>query len=137
MLEAFARNSCNVLMLAAWSPTGQEAGQVDLALQVARYSVDSEFGWSALYGSMLVGLPDRVEPVQLGTKDVVPQDEIKEEYRPYGLWFAIGLIALAIVGLVGALIRRRRLRKIRRYVEAELRAQEPEGSSSEPESNIE
>ncbi|MDO9484447.1 MAG: hypothetical protein Q7K25_00070 [Actinomycetota bacterium] len=135
VLEAFARNSCNVLMLAAWAPTAQEAGQVDLALEVARYPVDSEFGWSALYGSMLVGLPDRTEPVQLGTKDVVPQEEIKEEYRPYGLWFAVALIALVIVGLLGALVRRRRLRKIRRYVEAELRAQDYD--TPNPESTME
>ncbi len=124
VLEGFERSTCNVLMLGSWAPEGQKAQESALALKVANYTVANEFGWLALFGSLLVSLPKSAEPVQLGTGEIVPQAVVTEEYRPYGLWFAIALGILVLIGLFGAWRRRRRSAKIRHYIEAEIAADE-------------
>ena len=126
ILEGFSRSNCDVLMLGSWAPDGQAVQEAALALQVSNYTVANQFGWLALFGSLLVGLPKSAEPVQLGTGEVVPQAVVTEEYRPYGLWFAIGLGILVLIGLIGAWRRRRRSAKIRQYIEAEIAADEAE-----------
>ena len=126
ILEGFERSNCNVLMLGSWGPDGQAAQEAALALQVSNYTVANQFGWLALFGSLLVSLPKSAEPVQLGTGEIVPQAVVTEEYRPYGLWFAIGLGILVLIGLIGAWRRRRRSAKIRQYIEAEIAADEAE-----------
>lgn len=122
VLEAFSRSTCNVLMLGSWAPSGQEMQEAELALKVAQYAVANEFGWLGMSADLLVGLPSSDEPVQLSTNEVIPQPEVTEEYRPYGLWFAIAFGILVLIGLIGAWRRRRRSMAIRRYLEAEMAA---------------
>ncbi|MDD2818430.1 MAG: cellulose biosynthesis cyclic di-GMP-binding regulatory protein BcsB [Candidatus Nanopelagicales bacterium] len=123
ILEGFARSSCNVLMLGSWG-TGFESQQQLLAAHLAEYPATAQYGWSELYGSVLVDLPGIAKPIQLTTQEILPQEEVKKEFNSYALWFLLGLGVVIVLGLAGAWRRSIRTKKIRTYIDAEMATQE-------------
>lgn len=123
ILEAFARKSCTVLMLGSWGE-GFDAEQQRLGSSLAEFVATAPYGWSALYGSLLVALPETELPIQLTMQEVIPQQEVKNEYKSFTLWFGLGFGALLLLGIVGAWRRRARSRKISKYIDAEIASQQ-------------
>lgn len=119
-LQAFDHGGRTVVMLGSWSPDGAGAGELEAAL--GDWVGEQQYGWFELFSDLVVTGSETADPVTLAASAIVPQQEVVEGYG-FQVWWVIAIVgALVVIGLIGALLRRRRARRIRALVEAQQAA---------------
>lgn len=117
-LQAVTAKRRDVLLLGGWS-AGDAATVDPLITQAADATVGRP--WTTLADDVLVATT-RTEPFTLDSNAVVPQDEVANERRDNGWWFAAGAGVLVLLLGVNYVISRNRKRRVRRLVDAQERA---------------
>lgn len=129
-LEAFTSGGRDVLMLTAWSPSGDATERDELATSLSSQIAAAEYGWQSWADDLVVlGGPEE-KATNLSSGALVPQEQVTEEYRPV-VWWAVAAGALLVVLVVfGAAWRRRqrRRRETHALVAAQHSANRPEAS---------
>ncbi|MDF2442396.1 MAG: hypothetical protein JWR01_599, partial [Subtercola sp.] len=122
-LEGFETGGRNILMLGGWAPDGS-ASDATGALQrrAAEHTLTGAGAWFGLTGDVIVASDGTAEPVALSSNAIVPQTAVTSDYNSYALWAGIVLAILILAGVIGEISRRRRRRKLAKYVDAQLEA---------------
>lgn len=120
-LEAFTAEGRDIVLLGGWSPDGDATASSALQASVAAYA--AEEGWTSLSGNLAVSGSADAEPVQIDSNEITPQEEVKDDYSPYAIWFVVAIVVIGLLILAGALVRRRRRRAVAAYVDAQERAE--------------
>ncbi|WP_156465887.1 MULTISPECIES: hypothetical protein [unclassified Rathayibacter] len=119
-LEAFTTEGRDLVLLGGWSPDGDATASSALQASIGAYA--AEEGWTSLSGNLAVTGSEASEPVQIDSNEITPQDEVKDDYSAYGIWFVVAVVVIGLLILLGWLARRRRARKVAAYVDAQERA---------------
>ncbi|NQU38223.1 MAG: hypothetical protein HQ526_11605 [Actinobacteria bacterium] len=122
VLEAFANDGRNLIMLGSWAPSDDlDAASQRAARTVADYTYSTPGGWNELGGDLLVSQPG-LSPVTLESNAVVPQEQVTGSYG-YVVWWAVGIVALLfMVGMWRVWAGRRYRRRLATYVDAQQTA---------------
>lgn len=121
-LEAFTTDGRDVVLLGGWSPDGDPTASSALQASVAGWA--AEEGWLALPGNLAVSGSTAADPVAIDSNEITPQEEVKDDYSSYAIWFLVAAVVIGLLILLGWLARRRRSRKVAAYVDAQERAAE-------------
>ncbi|KQQ18911.1 hypothetical protein ASF48_16320 [Rathayibacter sp. Leaf299] len=121
-LEAFTTDGRDVVLLGGWSPDGDPTASSALQASVAGWA--AEEGWLALPGDLAVSGSTAADPVAIDSNEITPQEEVKDDYSSYAIWFLVAAVVIGLLILLGWLARRRRSRKVAAYVDAQERAAE-------------
>ncbi|PTL72150.1 hypothetical protein C1I63_04360 [Rathayibacter caricis DSM 15933] len=121
-LEAFTTDGRDVVLLGGWSPDGDPTASSVLQASVAGWA--AEEGWLALPGNLAVSGSTAADPVAIDSNEITPQEEVKDDYSSYAIWFLVAAVVIGLLILLGWLARRRRSRKVAAYVDAQERAAE-------------
>ncbi|WKK72870.1 hypothetical protein Q0F99_08355 [Rathayibacter oskolensis] len=108
------------MLLGGWSPDGDATSSSALQASIGAYA--AEEGWTSLSGNLAVTGAEASEPVQIDSNEITPQDEVKDDYSSYAIWFVVAVVVIGLLILLGWLARRRRARKVAVYVDAQERA---------------
>ncbi|QHC65180.1 hypothetical protein GSU68_00405 [Rathayibacter sp. VKM Ac-2759] len=119
-LEAFTTEGRDIVLLGGWSPDGDATSSSALQASIGAYA--AEEGWTSLSGNLAVTGAEASEPVQIDSNEITPQDEVKDDYSSYAIWFVVAVVVIGLLILLGWLARRRRARKVAAYVDAQERA---------------
>lgn len=121
-LEAFTTDGRDVVLLGGWSPDGDPTASSALQASVAGWAAGE--GWLALPGNLAVSGSTAADPVAIDSNEITPQEEVKDDYSSYAIWFLVAALVIGLLILLGWLARRRRSRKVAAYVDAQERAAE-------------
>lgn len=113
-LEAFRTGGRNLLMLGGW-----QSGSETLAARIAKYVEARPDGWNSLSGDLVVMTASTKQPTTLASTTLVPQEKVADDFRGYAKWVLLGLGALTLLALGGALVERRRRKAVKAYVDAQ------------------
>ncbi|MWV59241.1 hypothetical protein [Rathayibacter sp. VKM Ac-2754] len=126
-LEAFTTEGRDLVLLGGWSPDGDATASSALQASIGAFA--AEEGWTSLSGNLAVTGAVATEPVQIDSNEITPQDEVKDDYSSYAIWFVVAVVVIGLLILLGWLARRRRARRVAAYVDAQERAtQEPDSA---------
>ncbi|MCJ1688787.1 hypothetical protein [Rathayibacter sp. VKM Ac-2927] len=130
-LEAFTTDGRDIVLLGGWSADGDATASSGLQSSIAGWA--AEEGWTSLSGNLAVSGSADSDPVAIDSNEITPQDEVKDDYSSYAIWFVIAVVVIGLLILLGWLARRRRSRKVAAYVDAQERAAgEPAAADSAP-----
>ncbi|ROQ03519.1 hypothetical protein EDF54_2991 [Rathayibacter sp. PhB93] len=119
-LEAFTTDGREIVLLGGWSADGDATASSGLQSSIAGWA--AEEGWTSLSGNLAVSGSAEADPVLIDSNEITPQDEVKDDYSSYAIWFVIAVVVIGLLILLGWLARRRRSRKVAAYVDAQERA---------------
>ena len=119
-LEAFTTDGRDIVLLGGWSADGEATASSALQSSIAGWA--AEEGWTSLSGNLAVSGSAESDPVAIDSNEITPQDEVKDDYSSYAIWFVIAVVVIGLLILLGWLARRRRSRKVAAYVDAQERA---------------
>ncbi|NRG42124.1 hypothetical protein HRK28_14500 [Rathayibacter sp. VKM Ac-2835] len=119
-LEAFTTDGREIVLLGGWSADGDATASSGLQSSIAGWAADE--GWTSLSGNLAVSGSTESDPVAIDSNEITPQDEVKDDYSSYAIWFVIAIVVIGALILLGWLARRRRSRKVAAYVDAQERA---------------
>ncbi|AZZ53386.1 hypothetical protein [Rathayibacter festucae] len=119
-LEAFTTDGREIVLLGGWSADGDATASSGLQSSIAGWA--AEEGWTSLSGNLAVSGSTEADPVLIDSNEITPQDEVKDDYSSYAIWFVIAVVVIGLLILLGWLARRRRSRKVAAYVDAQERA---------------
>ncbi|ROS21985.1 hypothetical protein EDF22_3488 [Rathayibacter sp. PhB127] len=119
-LEAFTTDGRDIVLLGGWSADGDATASSGLQSSIAGWA--AEEGWTSLSGNLAVSGSTESDPVAIDSNEITPQDEVKDDYSSYAIWFVIAVVVIGVLILLGWLARRRRSRKVAAYVDAQERA---------------
>lgn len=126
-LEAFTTEGRDLVLLGGWSPDGDATASSALQASIGAFA--AEEGWTSLSGNLAVTGAVATEPVQIDSNEITPQDEVKDDYSSYAIWFVVAVVVIGLLILLGWIARRRRARRVAAYVDAQERAtQEPDSA---------
>ncbi|RFA12294.1 hypothetical protein B7R22_15920 [Subtercola boreus] len=135
-LEGFETNGRNILMLGGWAPDGSASdATASLQRRAADHALTGTGAWFGLSGDVIVAGPGADEPVALSSNAIVPQTAVTSDYNSYALWGGIVLAILILAGVIGEIGRRRRRRKLAKYVDAQLAADSDRVSAQQGEAD--
>ncbi|MFK0040187.1 cellulose biosynthesis cyclic di-GMP-binding regulatory protein BcsB [Paenarthrobacter sp. NPDC090517] len=118
VLEAFEQGGRDVLLLGAWAPENDTAAAAALQESLASHVSGTEGGWASLSRNLLVTQPSGT-PVLLESNALVPQKAVTDDYRPYAWWIGGAVLVLGLAFALRTLLRTRRAKEARAYVDAE------------------
>jgi Bacterial cellulose synthase subunit len=121
VLEAFEHNGRNILMLGAWAPDADPSASHTRQRSLAAFVNEQDGGWTALSRNLLLTQAEG-EPVMLDSNSVVPQPEVTDSYRPYGLLVGVVIALLGLAWLSRIWWIRRHRNQARSFAEATERA---------------